>query len=201
VSTGVTRLAGDRREDRFKRLYDTERARLIAYALRRTHSPDDAVDVTAEVFTVAWAKLDEIPESDSQTYWLYAVSRRILANRHRKELNQSDALERLQAHAKLSSLFSSRSEELGDSMAGIEILSDLSEPDREILMLAGWEGLVASELACTLGCSPLAARIRLHRARSRLSAAMSAAGLSGEVEVAPPSTESVYRATEGVHEQ
>ncbi len=47
-------------------------------------------------------------------------------------------------------------------------LKILPENDREVLMLAGWEGLNASEMGRVLGCSPTAARIRLHRARSRL---------------------------------
>jgi RNA polymerase sigma-70 factor (ECF subfamily) len=47
-------------------------------------------------------------------------------------------------------------------------LGRMTEDDRELLMLAGWEGLDSVQLACVLGCSPAAARIRLHRARSRL---------------------------------
>ena len=42
-------------------------------------------------------------------------------------------------------------------------------------MLVGWEGLRSAELARLLGCSPTAARIRLHRARARLIAEHGAA--------------------------
>lgn len=37
-----------------------------------------------------------------------------------------------------------------------------------MIALAAWEGLAAAELGQALGCSPTAARIRLHRARARL---------------------------------
>jgi RNA polymerase sigma-70 factor (ECF subfamily) len=40
--------------------------------------------------------------------------------------------------------------------------------DRELLALAVWEELDAGEIATVLGCSRNAARIRLHRARRRL---------------------------------
>ena len=41
--------------------------------------------------------------------------------------------------------------------------------DQEILKLvASWDGLSPSQAAVVLGCSPLAARTRLHRARNRL---------------------------------
>ena len=51
-------------------------------------------------------------------------------------------------------------------------LTSLPPEDREVLMLAGWEGLSATAMGQVLGCSPTAARIRLHRARARLKAAM-----------------------------
>lgn len=46
----------------------------------------------------------------------------------------------------------------------------LPEPDREVLLLAGWDGLTPGQIATVLGCSPPAARVRLHRARRRLRA-------------------------------
>ena len=48
----------------------------------------------------------------------------------------------------------------------------LGDADREILTLAGWEGLDGGQIAVVLGCSRNAARIRLHRARRRFAAAL-----------------------------
>jgi RNA polymerase sigma-70 factor (ECF subfamily) len=39
-------------------------------------------------------------------------------------------------------------------------------------MLVAWEGLTPAEAAQALDCSPVAARIRLHRARKRLADAL-----------------------------
>jgi len=153
----------------FKKLYDSTRARLFAYALRRTASAEDAADVTAEVFTIAWQKWDQVPENDPQILWLYAVARRVLANRYRKIEHQGEIFEELRMEARRS-FSDSVSPAIEEPMLGAEVLALLKEPDREILMLSGWEGLNASQLAYTLECSPLAARIRLHRARTRLQA-------------------------------
>jgi DNA-directed RNA polymerase specialized sigma24 family protein len=49
-------------------------------------------------------------------------------------------------------------------------LAALRDDDQEILRLVAWDGLAPAELAVALGCSPNAARTRLHRARSRLAA-------------------------------
>jgi hypothetical protein len=48
----------------------------------------------------------------------------------------------------------------------------LAGRDREVLALEAWEGLNAGEVAAVLGCSRNAARIRLHRARRRVRAAI-----------------------------
>jgi RNA polymerase sigma-70 factor (ECF subfamily) len=152
------------------------RSRLISYALRRTHSPEDAADVIAEVFTIAWRRFDDVPRDDSSVLWLYATARRVIANRGRKVMHLQRAIERLrqQAGVSLTSMGHASHER---SMVGVLVLSRMDEDDREILMLAGWEGLNTAELACTLQCSPAAARIRLHRARARLSAALASAGV------------------------
>ena len=58
-----------------------------------------------------------------------------------------------------------------------EAFARLRPDDREILALAGWEGLGSDEIATVLGCSRGAARLRLHRARKRLARQLQAAGL------------------------
>jgi RNA polymerase sigma-70 factor (ECF subfamily) len=44
----------------------------------------------------------------------------------------------------------------------------LSTTDREVLLLADWDGLVGADLAAALGVSKSTAAVRLHRARNRL---------------------------------
>jgi RNA polymerase sigma-70 factor (ECF subfamily) len=48
----------------------------------------------------------------------------------------------------------------------------LSESDRELLSLVAWEGLTREELAVALGTTRAVVRLRLHRARKRLRAAL-----------------------------
>jgi DNA-directed RNA polymerase specialized sigma24 family protein len=62
-----------------------------------------------------------------------------------------------------------------EAVAALTCLRTLPAEQREILMLAGWEGLSAGEIGRVLGCSPTAARIRLHRARAKLRAEVQAA--------------------------
>ena len=153
------------REARFRRLCETHTAELTAYALRRVPQ-QDAADVVAETFLVAWRRLDEIDAERSALPWLYAVARRVLLSQRRASGRQqaiaqrvADAERALPLHAEGAPPGSRRL---------LEALADLSESEREVLMLVAWEDLSSSEAARALGCSATAFRIRLHRARKHL---------------------------------
>jgi len=52
----------------------------------------------------------------------------------------------------------------------------LPEQDREVLLLANWEGLAPSEIGTVIGVPGATARTRLHRARGRLRAELERTG-------------------------
>jgi RNA polymerase sigma-70 factor (ECF subfamily) len=75
--------AGDNDSERFKALYVAHSREVFAYALRRLRNPDTAADVMAEVFTVAWRKLNAVPNDDSAKLWLFGVARNVVRNQER----------------------------------------------------------------------------------------------------------------------
>jgi RNA polymerase sigma factor (sigma-70 family) len=158
----------DAREERFRDMYEGALNRVVAYALRRTVSYEDAADVVAETFAIAWRRLDEIPTGQREVPWLYVVARRVIANRVRGEANRSDVVQRL-AH-QLTTAAHQHRELDADRLSALDALRHLTDEDREVLMLVAWDGLTSQQLGWALSCSPTAARIRLHRARARLMA-------------------------------
>lgn len=154
------------REERFRRLYDTGRARVVAYAMRRTTNNEDAADVVAETFAIAWRRIDDVPFGEREVPWLYAVARRVIANRVRRDSTRSAIVRRLAEQLAMSG--TGDIEPDSGRLSALTALSQLSEEDREILMLVAWDGLTSQEIGWVISCSPTAARIRLHRARSRL---------------------------------
>jgi DNA-directed RNA polymerase specialized sigma24 family protein len=66
----------------FGRLYREHGRAILAYALRRVGDPEDAADVVAETFLIAWRRLGDVPAGDRARLWLYAVARRVVANQH-----------------------------------------------------------------------------------------------------------------------
>lgn len=151
-------------EARFRRLYDENYAPLMGYALRRT-SPEDASDVVAETFLIAWRRLTEVPDGDRTRLWLYGTARRVVANHVRSAARQRRLGARLAGQVV---------EEIpgpGDtpdqSVAVGRAFRRLGETDRELLLLTGWEELDAGQIAEVLGATRGAVRVRLHRARTR----------------------------------
>jgi RNA polymerase sigma-70 factor, ECF subfamily len=153
-------------EQRFAGLYREHGRELLGYALRRSTDPDDATEVVAETFLVAWRRLTDVPPGDEARLWLYGTARNVLANQVRGSRRRDALTERLR-------------EELRRKLPGhqaatggavFEALAGLSEADRELLTLIGWEELSPTQAARALGITPFAARTRLHRARRRLRA-------------------------------
>jgi RNA polymerase sigma factor (sigma-70 family) len=149
---------------RFEQLYRANHGPVLGYVARRTGSPDDAADVIAETFLTAWRRLENVPAGEDARPWLFGVARRVLANQGRAERRRTALGERLRSELAASRYVREPSAGLQDAAAAFRNLSDA---DREILALAGWEGLDPGQIAVVLGCSRNAARIRLHRARRR----------------------------------
>jgi len=155
---------------RFSRLYREQGRAVLAYALRRVEDGEDAADVVAETFLVAWRRLGEVPSGEGARLWLYAVARRVIANLHRTERRRTRLGRRLAES--LRTELETQPAPAGEAAETLRAMTDLDEEDRELLLLVAWEGISPSEAAKVLGVSSLAARSRLHRARRRLRALM-----------------------------
>jgi RNA polymerase sigma-70 factor (ECF subfamily) len=139
---------------RFEQIYEQHAGAVRAYVRRR--APESVVDdVVADVFVVALRRLDEVPRNALP--WLYAVARKTLANERRKRREVPVAAPEA----------SYEPEPVGDSQLAAAFAA-LSDADREILRLVAWEGVSLRDAARVLECSPVAARVRLHRAKARL---------------------------------
>jgi RNA polymerase sigma-70 factor, ECF subfamily len=147
---------------RFEEIYRQHAGAVAAYALRRA-SRETAEEVVAETFLVAWRRLDGVPAQPLP--WLYGVARRILANQRRSATRRAALTQRLELEVRVVP-----PEPVDERL--LDALQTLHIDDRELLMLVAWEGLTPTETARVLDCSPVACRIRLHRARKRLARAL-----------------------------
>jgi RNA polymerase sigma-70 factor (ECF subfamily) len=158
----------ERREERFKALYVQHYPAIYAYVHRRLVGLGaEVTDVVADVFSVAWRRLDEVPDAPEDRLWLYAVARRCVARARRSGWRRWRLQARLSEEARACT--NGRGED-----AQVLLLRDAIERlrpvDREVLRLVMWEGLTHAEAAQALGCSTNAVAVRLHKARKRVQA-------------------------------
>jgi RNA polymerase sigma factor (sigma-70 family) len=157
----------DERARRFEELFEAYCPDIVAYCRWRAASHTDAQDAVSEVFLTAWRRLADVPLGPDARVWLYATARRVLANQRRSYRRSAALVERLTSEPVL---------DLDDPAAGRDqalvhaALARISERDREVLLLAEWEGLSAEQIASVLGCLAVTARGRLHRSRRRFRA-------------------------------
>lgn len=156
----------DSRDVAFRRLYQLHFDAVLGFALRRTDRPEDAADVTADTFLVAWRRLSHVPEGDAARPWLYGVARRVLANHRRGDGRRVALGDRLRHQ--LSAAVADLSDEVVHRADVTAAMARLSARDEEILQLHLWEGLESREIADVLGLPGAVVRPRLSRAKARL---------------------------------
>lgn len=86
------------RRQRFDAVFTSCSSDIVAYCGWRAASASDAQDAAAEVFLIAWRRLDELPEGDAARVWLYATARRVIANQRRSTRRQAALYKRLALH-------------------------------------------------------------------------------------------------------
>ena len=147
-------------EAQFEALFRETRAPLLGYLTRRAPA-EDAADLLAEVYLVAWRRRADLPRGDERRLWLFGVARRLVAEHHRtvgvRTAAESDVVPALPR---------SVDDARGDAVR--RALGTLSDLDRELVTLTTWEGLSPAEAGRVLGVTAGTARVRLHRARARL---------------------------------
>jgi RNA polymerase sigma-70 factor, ECF subfamily len=143
-------------EERFRTVFSHLGA-VAAYARRRGSRDADAV--AAEVMTIAWRRLADVPEDDPRP-WLYATARNLVladARRFSPVVTIGAEPRDTAPPPEVPEL---------DPVLG-EALRSLSELDREALLLVAWEDLTPGQAARSLAIRPTAFRVRLLRARRR----------------------------------
>ena len=159
---------------RFDALFASYSSDIVAYCTWRAASASDAQDAVADVFLTAWRRLEQLPVGDEARIWLYATARRVIANQRRANRRRAALRERLELEA--SSAPGEHAFENDDETLVGKALYRLGPRDREVLLLAEWEGLSPAQIAAVLGCLTVTARGRLHRARRRFRAAFEELG-------------------------
>src|SRR5436305_6545743 len=110
---------------------------ITAYARRR--GSRDADGIAAEVMTIAWRRLADVPRDDPRP-WLYATARNIVWSQSRRRPVTTGG-------AMLESAAAPLEEPASLEPAVATALAALSALDREVLLLVAWEDLTPAQAA------------------------------------------------------
>lgn len=172
--------------ERFQRAFETHYDALLAYALRRARTREDAEEVVASTFTTAWRRIDSLPPEPVALTWLYRVAWKTLANQHRGNARRVNLFSRLSGLRDQNDDLT-RPDRVAEGSGAVEIaLARLRSKDQEVLRLVAWEELSYVEAAEVLGCSPNAFAVRLHRAKAALKTELEKLGDEGDAEDQQP---------------
>ncbi len=154
----------------FGEIYDRHATAVYRYLARRVGAAT-AEDLLGEVFAAAvTARLRVQPHvSGSALPWLYGIA----GNAVRSHLRRSSAPVVLDESAVVDwDAVDARLDAVACRSQLRIALAALTDAECELLLLVAWEGLTPTEAAEALGLSAVAARSRLHRARTRAQAAL-----------------------------
>ncbi|MEU8134320.1 RNA polymerase sigma factor [Streptodolium elevatio] len=159
----------------FTKAYRTHYAAVLKYVLRRTHDPESAQDIVAEVFAAAWRRRDTWlgPAEAEQLMYLYRTAYLTVQNANRAQSRLTRLFHRAQRDPLTAPEPRADEDETAQEVlaraAAARAYAALSAGDREVLALIAWEVLGARDVAKVLGLRTVdAAHSRIHRARKNL---------------------------------
>ncbi len=154
-----------------------EAAAPAAWALLRRLTADAATaeDALQETCVAAWQAAPQWRGDGPARAWLLGIARRQAARTWRRRAGEpptTDALGALAVAAGWGADPEALAARAEDRARLLAALATLSPADREAITQVDLEGLRPAELAAARGEAPGAVRVRLHRARLRLLAAL-----------------------------
>jgi len=159
--------AGDTRA--FERLYRGHVGRIHTLA-RRMAGPDDAQELTQEIFVRAWDKLKTFRGESAFGTWLYRLAINFIITYRQSRATRRD---RFAADADLDTL-ATRPISPDHRMDFDAALDQLPKGARRILVLHDVEGYKHEEIATLLAITAGTSKAQLHRARMLMRAALQA---------------------------
>lgn len=147
-------------EEQFSAYFRAHYNAIVRYVERRVGQREDAAELVADVFRIAWQRFDPT----ASRAWLFQVAHNVVLDHYRRNGRQRALVARVAGEAATQPP-QAWPEPENPVLAALE---QVDEPTRELLRLRYWEELSVSEIGTVLQLSSGAVRVRLHRARQQL---------------------------------
>ena len=153
----------------FHALYSRYAEDVYRFAHWLTGNPDDAADITSETFVRVWTAPEE-PRMDTVKAYLLTIARNLYRKQWRRQSRHvalDDTIHDRTDPAASPAQAAVNQEELRRTL---EAMQQLPELDRTVLLLRAEGDLSYEDIAAATGLSVVAAKVRVFRARAKLTA-------------------------------
>ena len=159
----------------FSELFQAHSRDVYRFALFLSGDHDLAEDIVSETFIRVWHARDRLDLTTVKAC-LLAIARNLFLDGRRRAARRTALVdEHVDPRPGPEQAISSRDE----LQAVLTALQALPEIDRAAVLLRAEEGLSYDEIGALLGLTPIAARVKVHRARAKLNRATGAAAGPG----------------------
>ncbi len=148
----------------FTELYRHHASQVYRFSLWMCGNEADAEDITAETFARAWVGIDDARFDTAKAY-LMTIARNLVKNRHRQNRDRLPLEDSLIDPKPNPERTTTAKAELDRALRALE---SVSEVDREVFLMRVGGDLSYREIALATGLSISAAKVKVHRTRSRL---------------------------------
>lgn len=158
-----------------KRLFETHHTAIYNVCVRMLGHPEEAEDVTQDVFVKAFKAYDTFRGASDPGTWLYRIAVNMCLNHQRRQkalrwlsldfFTDNPASFPVQNHSERPD---EKLERVQMERMVQEAIRSLPARQRAALVLSRYEGLSYQEIAATLGCSVASVESLLHRAKQNL---------------------------------
>jgi len=153
--------------------------RIFRYIMSMIHNTAEAEDLTQDTFLRAYLRRDSLRNEGAQTAWLYRIATHVCLDRLRQYARRSpkeadDDIDQLDIFEPDAPSLQKTIEQGEMSACVQDYLNRLPDNYRAVILLHDMHELTAPEIAHLLGESLANVKIRLHRARLKLKAALGA---------------------------
>ncbi len=161
-------------------LFEDYYARIYRHILSIVRDPAEADDLTQETFIRAYRSHSTLRDLGAQTTWLYRIATNVCLDRCRQRSRrapmESEASPEELDLADLNAISLQQAVERGEMSSCVRrYLEGLPDSYRAVIIMHDLNGLSGVEISQALGESLATVKIRLHRARQKLRAALGTA--------------------------
>ena len=176
------RTAAAGSDDAFAELFERHSSAVYNFCFRRLGDWAAAEDLMAATFLEAWRKRDQVQISvDSLRPWLLGVANNLLRNERRSNRRREAALRRVRLdlpHEIFEEDVAAKIDDEQRMQQILQLLSQMSVQDQEVIALVLWSGLTYDEAAVALAVPVGTVKSRAARAKKKLTELAGATGHS-----------------------